>query len=1216
MSLNNIKLLQINLHHSRAAATNLLAVMLRMGVDVALIQEPWQWGGVVRGLNIPGFDILASTSKNKVRTCIMIKKTLNYLYLSNLSSADLSVVRLEVGNGEGEGAMLLASAYLPYDAPTPPPTEELKTVVRYGESNRLELLIGADANAHHICWGSSDINKRGEYLIEYISQTSLHVVNVGNEPTFANKNRKEVLDITLVTEKSLNKIVDWEVSKEISMSDHMYITFKISLENASPSAAIATYRNARHTDWTKFERILNGQCRGAVPLNTSAEVDKEVTNLQNLITQAYEKTCPILVRKDMRSPIWWNNKLSKMRKDLLKISNRAKKTLSETDAEAAKNAKRNFKHELRQSKRDCWRNHCSHIKSASETSRLTKAFSKNPDAQLGTLKKDDGTYTETKSESLITLMRTHFPGCVINESDSQTVTNRALDYNNVQHNDCNEEQFITPTRVAWAISSFAPYKSPGPDNIQPILLQKMGTAATTRLSDIFRACIRLSFVPLAWRTSKVVFLPKPGKETYNTPKAFRPISLMSFILKTLERLCDRYIRDTCLKRTPLHNLQHAYMAGRSVESALHCVLTKIEKSMESKEYALGVFLDIEGAFDRVSYDVIRNACTRFRIDANISNWILNMLLNRHIRVESNDITHYASVNQGCPQGGVLSPLLWSLVVDSLLETLNATGYFTVGYADDIVIIIRGKHLQTVAEVAQQALCSMEQWCTKNGLSVNPTKTGLVLFTNKRDYSLPRPLRLFGGLIELQSHTKYLGVTLDRKLTFGVHIENKCSAALRALWQCRRSFGATWGLSPKVTRWIYTAMIRPALCYASIAWWHRAKLTTVKQQLTRVQRLACICITGAIRSSPTNALEILLGLLPIDIYVESEALLAAHRLSDATTWKGQAFGHACILTSSNLLPVEANMRSDHAAKTYHFDNMFNTKIPNREDWDSGSVILNGICIFTDGAKSGHLLGSGVYSSELNLSITTPLGEQITIFQAEVHAILQAAQMLLENKTCNVSINILTNSQAAINTLKSHCRSSLLVNDCCAALNQLSANNSVNLLWVPAHSGIEGNIAADELAKAGAQMVLYGPRPALGVTTKCRSATVRCNAFSAQASLWSEAMTGAHMRTFIGGPSAKLTRKILDYSRNKIGTYTNILTGHYLNKHMHRMGVAASPLCRFCSSDGETVMHVVCNCPALNTERALAFGRDTLMTIDLDKYKLDEILHFVEYLTTST
>jgi hypothetical protein len=70
----------------------------------------------------------------------------------------------------------------------------------------------------------------------------------------------------------------------------------------------------------------------------------------------------------------------------------------------------------------------------------------------------------------------------------------------------------------------------------------------------------------------------------------------------------------------------------------------------------------------------------------------------------------ASVARGCLQGVVLSPLLWSLVINDLIWELNKKGYYTVGYADDIGILISGKFLNTVSEVVQTAQDTVQQWC--------------------------------------------------------------------------------------------------------------------------------------------------------------------------------------------------------------------------------------------------------------------------------------------------------------------------------------------------------------------------------------------------------------------------------------------------------------------------------------------------------------------------
>jgi retron-type reverse transcriptase len=162
----------------------------------------------------------------------------------------------------------------------------------------------------------------------------------------------------------------------------------------------------------------------------------------------------------------------------------------------------------------------------------------------------------------------------------------------------------------------------------------------------------------------------------------------------MEKLVDRYIRDEIIRISSLHRNQFAYQMGKSTETALHNVVTRIENAMEHKEIALGSFLDIEGAFDRTSFAAIAKAAERHGVESTIGRWINSMLESKSMIATLTGQTLEVSVTKGCPQGGMLSPLLWSLVVDELLGELNEGGYHAIGYADDLAILINGKRLQS------------------------------------------------------------------------------------------------------------------------------------------------------------------------------------------------------------------------------------------------------------------------------------------------------------------------------------------------------------------------------------------------------------------------------------------------------------------------------------------------------------------------------------------
>jgi hypothetical protein len=307
----------------------------------------------------------------------------------------------------------------------------------------------------------------------------------------------------------------------------------------------------------------------------------------------------------------------------------------------------------------------------------------------------------------------------------------------------------------------------------------------------------MGYVPAIWCQVEVVFIPKPGKNSYTGPRDFRPISLTSFMLKTLERLVDRYIRDRTLVIKPLHPNQHAYQVGKSVETALHQLVVRVEKVLDQQELALGVFLDIEGAYNYTSFDSVCTALCGRGVDSTIVRWIRATLEGRLAMAALNDVCVWVAVARGCLQGGVLSPLLWCLVVDNLIARLNTGGVYCQGYADDICLLAGRKFPNMVSELMQGALYTAEKWCDKVGLSVNPDKTDLVVFTKKRKLdSFFEPL-LFGVTLHHSESVRYLGVTLDSRLNWQEYVNKKVMKAQNSLWACRRSFGMVWGLRPRV-----------------------------------------------------------------------------------------------------------------------------------------------------------------------------------------------------------------------------------------------------------------------------------------------------------------------------------------------------------------------------------------------------------------------------------
>jgi hypothetical protein len=134
------------------------------------------------------------------------------------------------------------------------------------------------------------------------------------------------------------------------------------------------------------------------------------------------------------------------------------------------------------------------------------------------------------------------------------------------------QQRLSPIGELYGqIESFAQYKSSGMDRIFPALLQEGWEVLIPYLVRIFCTYLATGCVPTAWHQVKLVFILKPGKDSYSGPKDYRPISLTSFMLKTTERL----LRDEILTSLPLHPNQHAYQTGKSAEMTLHQPVVQI-----------------------------------------------------------------------------------------------------------------------------------------------------------------------------------------------------------------------------------------------------------------------------------------------------------------------------------------------------------------------------------------------------------------------------------------------------------------------------------------------------------------------------------------------------------------------------------------------------------------------------------------------------------------
>lgn len=622
-------------------------------------------------------------------------------------------------------------------------------------------------------------------------------------------------------------------------------------------------------------------------------------------------------------------------------------------------------------------------------------------------------------------------------------------------------------------------------------------------------------------------------------------------------------------------------------------------------------LDIEGAFDNTSYSSIANAMKKRNFNTCIVDGIHTMLAKREITSELGGSSVTIRATKGCPQGGVLSPLLWSLVVDDLLRSLEAKGFEVVGFADDIVIVVRGKFDNIVSEKMQQALKYTQSWCIKEGLSINPSKIVIVPFTKKRKVNL-KSFKIGEVEIQVSSQVKYLGVILDAKLSWNAHLDSTINKAINALWLCSKTVGRKWGLRPKMIMWIYTSIIRPKITYASLVWWPKTREATAGMKLAKLQRLACIAITGAMRSTPSKALDAILNLLPLHEYVQLEAERSALRLKRSkNVLPGDLIGHLSILQHFKRGPV-MSMNGDWMRPEDNYDFLYKVSEMMRTSWDVGgpTVREGSIIFFTDGSKIGTNTGAGIFGPGVNISVA--MGHWPTVFQAEIFAILECVNVCLKRKYRYANICIFSDSQAALNALSAYKCTSKLVWECILSLRQLCESNSVNLYWVPGHCGIEGNEKADDLAKRGSNSQFVGPEPFCGIPNCAVKMELKCWEEQKVMTNWMDVKKCTQSKRFIT-PNANKTKKILELNKRALCTYTGLVTGHCPSKyHLKNIGQVQNDICRFCNIESETSEHLLCSCGALYRRRSKFLDSGCLQPSEIWSADPRKVIGFINHI----
>jgi hypothetical protein len=378
---------------------------------------------------------------------------------------------------------------------------------------------------------------------------------------------------------------------------------------------------------------------------------------------------------------------------------------------------------------------------------------------------------------------------------------------------------VVPSMVQHIIKKIPKRKSPGIDGITPTILKHLPMKYIFKITKIINHIFILTHFPSNWKNSLIIPILKPNKNKFD-PISYRPISL----LNTISKIVEKFIAIEINKHLEDNNILIPYQFGfRKNLSAPHQIyrLTEHLSAAKIKKYSTAaIFLDIQKAFDKVWIPGLIHKLINYNFPPYLIKIIESYLSNRTFQVKINKtLSIKQKMNAGLPQGAILSPVLYNIFINDIPTFPNSN---IAIFADDTALYTTYRNYKYAINNLNKHIKLIAEWLSKWKIKLNADKSVAVMFTNKmlktyKDHNI----KIGDTNIPWATTVKYLGVTLDKNLTWNTHItqiRDKFRGAKRALYPLIAR-NSKLSFSNKLL--IYKSFLRPVLTYGSVAWSYAA-----------------------------------------------------------------------------------------------------------------------------------------------------------------------------------------------------------------------------------------------------------------------------------------------------------------------------------------------------------------------------------------------------------
>ena len=283
-----------------------------------------------------------------------------------------------------------------------------------------------------------------------------------------------------------------------------------------------------------------------------------------------------------------------------------------------------------------------------------------------------------------------------------------------------QAESFTSDQVTSAIKSCRSSRVYGPDTLSIFHLKNLGPLATEHLTALYNDSLKSCRLPSIWKTSLVIPIPKPGKDS-SQGTSYRPISLLCPAAKVLEAL-----------NLPSNNEflspaidQHGFRPRHSTTSALLHLTTDIETGFNQRKPAHRTVC--MAAFDTVSHDTLISKIVGSSLPPAITRWQSCYLSGRQAATSFRSTKSSTRiVRTGVPQGSKLSPSLFNYYIADMPTPTRPVK--RVCYADVITVWATGPKIPQLESMITNYLRYVSIYLKDNSLLISAPKSTVTLFT--------------------------------------------------------------------------------------------------------------------------------------------------------------------------------------------------------------------------------------------------------------------------------------------------------------------------------------------------------------------------------------------------------------------------------------------------------------------------------------------------------